>query len=41
MTRTNLIRPDQIYVMGHGSDRPSFFPNAKKKKREGGDIVQF
>ena len=27
------LRPDQI-VLGHGSDRPSFFPNAKKKEKE-------
>ena len=27
-----LIRPDQINVLGHGSDRPSFFANSKKKK---------
>ena len=28
-----IIRPDQINVLGHGSDRPSFFANSKKKKK--------
>ena len=28
----NLIRPDQINVVGQGSDQLSFFPNTKKEK---------
>ena len=33
-----MLRPDQINVLGHGSDRPSFFVNLKKTKLV---IVQF
>ena len=28
------IRPDQINMLGHRSDRPSFFTNSKKKNSQ-------
>ena len=33
------VRPDQINVLGHGSDQPSFFANLKKNKKKTPKLV--